>query len=684
MTTIDYVRIPAKLLEMLAAIVGCKLTVEAASQAVGVPHTDDWPSALAHSCRRAGLKGAVFTVTTADELKRLATLGTPAVTRFGESWLLVLGTGRLLQASVIDPLGEHHQSMTIVGLLDWLEQHGSRLPMRWVAVEARMMLASTEHAPNPMRRLVRTVRLERQYISIALVFGAAMAATSLAVPIAAQALVNTVAKSLLIQPLIMLGLLLLVALIAVGILQVMQIVVAEKIHRRIWVRTTTDWIRRLPRTSRSNRQAHSNTELANRFFDVVLLQKDVVSLVLDGTALVLTTGASLLLLAFYHPWLLAFDMVLIAGIALVVTSGWGAGPRAVHESNCKYDLFAWMDDVAAGRLIFADARGRAFADARGEMLLRRWLDGRASYFKSILRQIGTGVGLQVISTVALLCLGGWLVIQRQLTLGQLVAASVLVSTIGAGLSRLGRQLDPIYEAAAAVATFAKTLDAKLEVEGGVVLPQTERPMAVELRDRTNDDAVLVALAPGERLGLRGGTNSHSRVLDLLYGLFDSNNAHTIGARLDGLETQVLDCEILRAQVGLVRGSELVWATIRDNLELGQRGDDNELLELLELVGLRDRVLQLPNGLDTMLFHDLDGGLLDESEARRIVLVRVLLAHPRLLLINRGLDNIGLDAKQRQRFYDWLFDHRRPWTLIVVTHSAELLDRCDHVLEIPNC
>jgi ABC-type bacteriocin/lantibiotic exporter with double-glycine peptidase domain len=318
------------------------------------------------------------------------------------------------------------------------------------------------------------------------------------------------------------------------------------------------------------------------------------------------------------------------------------------------------------------------------MLLRRWLAARADYYGRILRQIGSGVGLQVLATVALLGLGGFLVIQRQLTLGQLVAASVLVSTIGAGLSRLGRQLDPIYEAAAAVATFGKTLDSKLEVEGGMLLPHADHGLSVELRDRNEGDALIVGLRPNDRLGLIGVTPSHSRVFDLLYGLYGQSQVGSLVARLEGLETHVLDCESLRSQVGLVRGCEVVWASVRDNIELGQGVDDHELLELLGLVGLRDRILAMPRGLGTMLIGDGDDGPLDESEARRLVLVRVLLAKPRLLLIDGGLDRIGLGSSARERLYDWIFDRRRPWTLIVATEGrdgADLLQRCDHRIEI---
>lgn len=687
MTTIDHVRIPARVLEILAAYIDTPLTLEAANEAAGVDHQADWTLAFAHCARRGGLKPSHFVVTSA-ELVRLTTLGTPAVTRIGDRWLIVLGTVRstALNIVIIDQFGEQQRTMTRGGLLDWLIAHEAKMPLRWVAIEARMMLASTEHIPSHYIRLLRMWKLERHDIAVAMVFGAAMAVVSLAVPIAAQSLVNMVAATAMVQPLVMLGIMLLIALVAVGILQTMQIVVAERIHQRLWVRTVNDWLRRLPRYSREARQRGSTHELANRFFDVCLLQKDTVSLLLDGTSLVLTTGASLVLLAFYHPWLLVFDLVLVLGIIGVILAGWTAGDRADQESFCKYDLFAWIDDVAGGRLLFADARGRAFADARGELLLRKWLEARRSYFTSILRQITTGIGLQVIATVGLLTLGGYLVIERQLTFGQLVAASVLVTVIGSGLTRLGRQLDPIYEAAAVAATFAKNLDEKLEQEGGLLLQHRDGGLCVELRDRSTG-SMVITIDSGQRLGLIGGTGSHSRVLDLLYGLYGSQQLEAIDARLDGIETHLLDPESLRGQVALVRGQEVVWAKVRENIDLGLGSDDKELLELLDLVHLRERLLGLPQGLDTMLISDSDGGPLEESELRRIVLVRALLAKPRLLLLDRGLDGLGLDGQQRGRLYDWLFDRQRPWSLIVSTSSqecAEVLGRCDNRIEIPNC
>jgi putative ABC transport system ATP-binding protein len=683
MPSSSHVAVPSRVLELVAARVGTPLSLEAAHEAARVSHQSDWALALAHSARRAGLRPSDFAVENAAELGRLLTLGTPAVLSVGDRWVIALGGDqRSSELVLVDRFGEQQRPLRVSSLADWLHVHGAKFPLRWVALEPRMMLASTERAPSVYRRLLAIWRLERPDISVSLVLGVAMAAVSLAVPIAAQSLVNMVAATAMAQPLAMIGFILLLALSAAGVLHVMQIAVVERIHQRLWVRSANDWIRRLPRYARRARNRHSVHDLANRFFDVALLQKATTSLLIDGTSLVLTTGASLILLAFYHPWLFVFDAVLVVGFAAVVLVGWAGSHKADEESTCKYQLFAWMDDVAAGRVLFADARGRAFADARGELLLRKWLKARRTYFASNLRQVITGITLHVLATVGLLTLGGYLVIERELTFGQLVAASVLVSVIGSGLTRLGRQLDPLYEAAAAAGTFAPNLDAPLEQEGGLLLPHRDGGLAVELRD-DGTGKLIAKVEPGQRLGLLGATAHHTRVFDVLYGLYGPER-RPIRALLDGLETHVLDPESLRGQVTLVRGRETVWASVRDNLDVGRGAGDLELLELLDLVRLRDRILDLPEGLATLLVADSDGEPLDETDLRRLALVRGLLAKPRLLLLDRSLDGLGLDAADRARLYDWLFDRRRPWTLIVSTGGdtgAEVLARCDAQVEV---
>lgn len=682
-TSIDRHHVPARVIELIAEAAGAELSPREASAAVAHARIvdDDWTHVLIEAGRRAGLRAASVAVEGIDELERMRELEMPALTRAGDRWLILRGTrGPMLELTIVDELGEQARTMLPSTLLEWLVTHtNAALPGRWLAFEPRQLLAPIESISSPLRRLVALARLERSDLGIIWVQALAIGAASLAVPIAVQALVNTVATSALLQPLVVLGLLLAISLGFVSALRISQAIVVERIQQRLFARVAVDFARRLPRLGPSARAHYFGPELVNRFFDVVNLQKSAAALLIDGTALVLQIAVGLLLLAFYHPWLLVFDIALVLGIIAVFTIGRGAMATSLDESSSKYAMAAWLQDLAGAPLRFADPHSRSFADARAELLLREWLVARRKHFHRLLRHLVGGIGLQVLASVGLLAIGGWLVIQRQLTLGQLVAAELVVALIGAGLGKLGKHLESLYDAATAAAKLGKVIDLELETEGGEALQAQPAPLALELRRRASDNLDL-AVTPGMRLGLQGCTNAHARLLDVI---FARTSSERVSIRLDGVEIERLDPERLREQVSLVRGAELVSGSVLDNLDGRAVAHDGEPLgPLLDLVGLRERLLGLPEGLATELSPD--GTPLERTDARRLALVRAMLARPRLLLIDRGLDALGLSPDQRSALLDWLFARERPWTLIVATEDPSLLARCDMCLELDEC
>jgi putative ABC transport system ATP-binding protein len=287
----------------------------------------------------------------------------------------------------------------------------------------------------------------------------------------------------------------------------------------------------------------------------------------------------------------------------------------------------------------------------------------------VLRQLASGVGLQVIASTALLGLGGWLVVQRQLTLGQLIAAEIVVAAIGDGLGKLGKHLEGFYDSATAAAKLGKVVDMPLEHGGGELLADTG-PLSVSIRQRS-DDATLLSLDPGEKLGLLGRTPANSALCDALFGLTDDP---ALDVRVDGCSIRGLDLEALRGEVALVRGIELVAGSIRDNLDPRPIPSDGAAVRaVLDLVGLGDRVSALPEGLATPMLPS--GAPLEMAEARCLMLGQALLRQPRLLLIDGGLDGLGLAQDTHDRLVDYLFATDAPWTLIVISDDPELLRHC---------
>lgn len=681
-----------RVLELIAECSGIRLEPrlawEAAAEGVAAGRGDVQRS-LGLATRRAGLKLGRVTLSWPSDPRQLFELGTPTLTWIpgprGGRWLVVLNRyRRLIEVALVDEAGERRQRLTSKQLAAWLELEfsGSEDGPQWLRAEPLLPLAGIESRSlssdrsgpiGSVRRLIGLTRLERQDIGVVFVYAVAIGSMSLAVPVAVQALVNTVAFGSVLQPLVVLSLLLAIVLGFMAVLRVLEVVVVEALQRRLFVRTASDFARRFPRLSAAARHKYHAPELANRLFDVSTLQKAGASLLIDGLTLVLQMAVGMALLAFYHPFLLAFDLALLIGVALVVfVAGRGAVQTSLAESDAKYAIAAWIEDLASNPLRFADADARGFADARAEVLVREWLQARGAHFQRVVRQLTGGISLQVLASTVLLGLGGWLVVQRQLTLGQLVAAELVVTSIGYGLGKLGKHLETFYDAATAAAKIGKVVDMPLELGGGELLFGAG-PMAVAVRERGGEDGTtrLLELPAGASLGLAGQTSAHSELLDALFGI---GGPAGLDVRYDGCSLRALDLEALRSDIAMVRGVELINSSLLDNLDPRSiPSEGTSLRRVLDLVDLRERMANLADGMRTRLLPS--GWPLRPCEARRLMLAQALVRRPRLLLIDGGLDGLGLGAEARERLLDHLFGADAPWTLIVTTDDTDILQRC---------
>ena len=198
---------------------------------------------------------------------------------------------------------------------------------------------------RPWLRLRAFFGLERRELWIVVIYALVLGSVSLAVPVAAQSLVNTVAFGSVLQPLVALTILLLGVLTFAGVLGVLETYVVEVLQRRVFVRVADDFGRRIPSVRADVLDKKFGPELVNRFFDVLTIQKSLSGLLLDGLTIALQTIIGMILLGFYHPLLLAFDVVLVVLLSLVLVLGRGAVATGLKESSAKYKTAAWLEDV---------------------------------------------------------------------------------------------------------------------------------------------------------------------------------------------------------------------------------------------------------------------------------------------------------------------------------------------------
>jgi ABC-type bacteriocin/lantibiotic exporter with double-glycine peptidase domain len=545
---------------------------------------------------------------------------------------------------------------------------------------------SIYHSVHPLVRLRQWISLESEDAWVVVIYTAATGLVSLVLPIAVQAVVNTVAFGTLLQPLAVLTVLVLLALLAVAWLNAYRQYVVEMIQRRVFVRLAGDVADKLVRVEPRAFDRYHGPELVNRFLEVVTVQKAGATLLLDGLTVAVQTLIGMTLLAVYHPFLLAFDVLLALSLFVVLfPMGSGAIPTAVKESKAKYALLAWLEELARHQIAVKSRAGLVLALERTNELVKDYLGYRAKHFRILLRQIVGSFVLQALASATLLGVGGWLVIDRQMTLGQLVAAELVVALVTSGITKFGKHLELFYDLMAALDKLGYLTDLPREREAGELLPRKHGAAAIRMQDVAVSPGVSAPLIqgvrltaePGDRIGLVGSTGSgKSSLMDVLYALRPPDSGHV---EIDGIDYRVLSLYELRDQIALVREPQIFEGTVLENMRLGREELTMDRAQAaLEEVGLLEQVLKMPGGLNTELATG--GGPLSSGQAVQFELARALAHEPRVLLLDECLDWLE-DLPERGRLLDLVFLPRERWTVIVASHNQEILGRCDRVYAI---
>ena len=300
----------------------------------------------------------------------------------------------------------------------------------------------------PLARLRRYVLLEGALLRIIAVYSAATGLLSLAVPVAVQVLINTIAFRTLLQPVAVLAALLLLALAASAVLHVLQLRAVELVGRRFVLRVVADLFQRVPCIAGGSNYAH-------RFFEIAAVDKAAASLLFEGLAALLQIGAAMLLLAVYHPSFLGFAALLaLTSWVSIRWVGRGAISSSLQESSAKYALADHLAELERG----SEAVNEARSGARSEQLARAWVEARDRHFSLTLRQQIALLTIGALFSALLLFVGGRLVIDGQLSLGQLVAAELVTAVAVRSLAKLGQQLPKFYDLVTALEKIGLVVD----------------------------------------------------------------------------------------------------------------------------------------------------------------------------------------------------------------------------------
>ncbi|WP_419421533.1 ABC transporter transmembrane domain-containing protein (plasmid) [Legionella sp. D16C41] len=494
---------------------------------------------------------------------------------------------------------------------------------------------------------------------------------SLIVPIAAQTLVNLIAFGKLLRPVITLSLIVLILMASLGALSVWQVIVTEIIQQKMMVKVSLDLAKQFTHLSVDTFSSYDGPELVNRYFEIATVNKSLASLLLYGITLSLQLFFGFILLLFYHPAFLLFDLFIIISLFFIVFGPYRkALNSAKEECTQKHNIGAWLEEILINRYLFKFDQHDQYAITQTDKRLVRFLQARKKHFKQLIKhQIGF-YSLSALASSLLLGLGGYLVIKNQLSLGQLVGAEIVLGIFIYAFKRFGALMENYYDLIASADKLNRVLNLPTEVPEThlehIIYPLKDIEFIFSSYNKKGAVTVKKPLCIITK-------DFHQRIVEQLLGfktltLFD--------LRINNIPINQAGLIILRRYTLLINEPQWFSGTIYDNLVLNHPIASEFIIEKLKQLELADKIMNLPQSLQTII-HEWQS-IFSLQELIKLSVLRGLIAKPPLLIIDRALDH--LNSHDLNLILSLLVNLEK--TLLIVTTQRIDLNQLPNQLVLP--
>ena len=528
---------------------------------------------------------------------------------------------------------------------------------------------------NILKNIIFILKPEFSFYVTALLYSIGVSLLSLAIPISVQALVNSVTFGVLIQPLVVLSLLILGFLMFSGTLNALQAYIVELFQRYFYARTSAEITLKLLGSTQADLEVKNGSKFVNKYFDIMTVQKSVSHLMSGGVSIVLQMLVGLILLAFYHPYFLIFDIILLFLLWLSWVGFWkSAIVTAVNESKAKYAVASWLEEIARLNLFFKSNTRKEFALNKADDFIKMYLSSRKEHFRHTFSQNLILLAIYSLMSASVLGLGGYLVIKGELTLGQLVAAELVVTVILSNLAKSSKYLISFYDLYAAIDKLTQFYDLPTEkVDHHKHLDLKNENLQslsfnnVEAVEHNYSFKFSYSFQKGKSYYIYSRYDSSLNVLvQLLQKVKEpKKGAISIGEYnfRDIASLHLRDIVYVIDRVSIMEGS------LRDNLVLGNKDTSlSKINDALDAVKLTDFFDNLPEGLETQI--NSSGYPLWSSQLIRLEIARAILAKPKVIVFTSSFEQI---EKRRRKEIICYLRNEGVITLFLTQSFSEGLD-----------
>ena len=539
------------------------------------------------------------------------------------------------------------------------------------------------------QRLVNLLKLDKKDVLQVFYYAIFSGLVGLSLPLGIQAIINLIQGAQVSTSWIVLVILVTLGVAFSGVLQLMQIRIIENIQQKIFTRSSFEFTYRFPKIKMSELRNYYPPELANRFFDTLNIQKGVSKLLVDFPTALLQIIFGLLLLSLYHPFFIVYGVLLLGLIYVVFKYTISKGlETSLAESKQKYKVAHWIQEVARSIVSFKLSGKTSHALQKNDYLVSGYLEARESHFRILVLQFVQMIGFKILVTAGLLIIGGLLVLNQEMNIGQFVAAEIIILLVISSVEKLIVGLESFYDVLTALEKLGQVVDKEVELDQKdlELLEQDDFKMEignivynVPKTDINIINGLSMSIEKKDRILIKGANGSgKSTLLHLISGLIEPSKGSIY---VNGVRLKSENLNHFRSKIGQSLKLETPFeGTLKENITFGNPEITKEdILWVLDVTGLAKVVKEMEDGLDTVIYPE--GKQISYTVAKKIVLARSLVKKPKLLVLRDPLDQF--DEDETTRIMDFLTDPAQPWSLVVVSDDKNWVKKCGRILTIEN-
>ena len=539
---------------------------------------------------------------------------------------------------------------------------------------------------TPWKRFIGLLKLERKDIFQIFYYAIFGGIVALSLPLGIQAIINLIQGAQISSSWIVLVIMVTIGVLFSGALQLMQLRIIETIQQRIFTRASFELSFRFPKIKMNELRNDYPPELANRFFDTLTIQKGLSKILIDIPTALLQIIFALILLSFYHSFFIVFGILLLLLIYIVFKFTAQKGlETSLIESKKKYKVAHWIQEVARTLVSFKLSGNTSLALQKNDDLVSQYLEARENHFKILMIQFIQMISFKVIVTASLLLIGGALVLNQEMNIGQFVAAEIIILLVIQSVEKLIIGLESFYDVLTSIEKIGQVVDKELEPQEGerplfkegLTIELEDVSFGVENREKHIIKNISFTLKPKSRILVMGESGAgKSTLLRLISGVIEPVAGNIY---INNLSLSSLHLNHYRSQLGLSLSDETPFeGSIKNNLVFGDKNiKDDIIYDALEIVGLTQFLKEQPKGLETVLYPE--GKQMSYTIAKKLILARAIIKQPKIMILEDPLDQFNLE--ETVRIINYLTDIKRPWTLIVVSSKKSWRTQCNETITL---